>query len=54
MASIVYVVVGSLRMLMEEFIVAEFMTADEFHSRQTDQYNTMEVLQSFPPSTQPR
>jgi len=49
MASIVYVVVGSLRMLMEEFIVAEFvnsllLTADEF---QTDQYDTMEVLQPF-------
>lgn len=28
MASIVYVVVGSLRMLMEEFIVAEFIVAD--------------------------
>ena len=28
MASIVYVVVGSLRMLMEEFIVAESIVAD--------------------------
>jgi len=28
LASIVYVVVGSLRMSMEEFIVAEFIVAD--------------------------